>query len=86
MRVWTNLQCGGQYAEAVKPLVELRVCGTSEERLPKLRLTFGLRCPTERTDAALLACTKEVAQGRTFTSTFDTTRGKQDVIFICLKI
>lgn len=78
MRVRTNLQRGGQYAEAVQALVEMRVSGPSEKWLPELWLTFGLRPPTQRTDPTLLACTKQVAQRGTFTATFRAVRGETE--------
>lgn len=42
----TNLQRGGQYAEAMQTVIELRVGGPAQERLPELRLAFGLRPAT----------------------------------------
>lgn len=66
----TNLQRGGQDAEAVQPIVELRVGGPSEERLPALQLAFVVRPATQGTHPALLARTKQVAQGGTLAAAF----------------
>jgi len=68
--VWTNLQRGRQYAQAVQALVELRVGGPPEERLPALGLTFGVRPATQRAHAALLAGAEQVAQGGALAAAF----------------
>lgn len=68
--VWTNLQCGRQYAEAVQTVVELRVGGPSQEGLPELGLIFALRPAAERTHPALLAGPEQVAQGRALAAAF----------------
>ncbi|TNN38762.1 hypothetical protein EYF80_051074 [Liparis tanakae] len=57
-----NKTRGRQYAQAVQALVELRVGGPPEERLPALGLTFGVRAATQRAHAALLAGAEQVAQ------------------------
>ena len=69
-RGWTNLQGGCQDAEAVKALVELRVCGPSEEGLPALWLTSGVWPPTQWTDPALLTRSEQVTQGCTLAAAF----------------
>lgn len=68
--VWTNLQRGRQYAEAVQAVVELRVGGPSQEGLPELGLIFALRPAAERTHPALLAGPEQVAQGRALAAAF----------------
>ena len=71
-RAWTNLQRGGQYAEAVQAVVELRVRGPPEERLPELGLALGLGPPAQGADTALLTGPKQVTQGRAFTASCNT--------------
>lgn len=76
-RVRTNLQRGGQYAQAVQPLVELGVGGPSEERLPALRLTSGVRPATQGAHAALLARPEQIAQGSALAAAFTRFEGGQ---------
>lgn len=73
----TDLERGGQDAQAVQTLVELRVVGPTQEGLPELRLTSALGGTAEGTHSALLARPEEVAQGRALAAAFTDTKKKR---------